>query len=340
MSTPRLPEELLDHVADHLHGERDSLKSCCLVSKSWIPRTRRQLFATISLRREQNLQSWKDAFPDPSASPGRYTKTLAIGCPQVVTTSDAEEGGWLSAFARIVRLAMYIPSRGDDPDQREISLVPFHGLFPVIRSLRLYLTILPSPSIFRLIYSFPPLENLHVEVCKQLTNRADDFDEQQSPVQTPNPPAFTGSLKLYGKGGWNPIIHSLLSLPGGLHFRSLGLTFIEGEDFPPAMALVERCRSTLESLNLSCGYMRMLTLCLFPSQRLISISARFVFDFHRPLKSEKTQTRFILREQEPPMDYPDTPNDHASPPQFPTNLARDTPHSSQPKPRSHRSLWF
>ena len=43
MPPPDLPGELLDHTVDHLYDARVTLKSCCLVSKSWVPRTRKHL---------------------------------------------------------------------------------------------------------------------------------------------------------------------------------------------------------------------------------------------------------------------------------------------------------
>ena len=281
MSTPRLLEELLDHVVDHLHDERANLENCCLVSKSWIPRARKHLFSTISIRGAGNLQSWKNAFPDPSSSPARYTKTLVIGCPEVVAIEDVVAGGWLSAFSRVVRLAMHVPSVGDGLDQQDISLIPFHGLFPAIRSLSIHLITFPSSPIFNLICSFPTLENLHVEVCKRLTDRVDGFDVQQSPVQTLNPPAFSGSLKLQVKGGWNPLIHPLLSLPSGIHFRSLCLALNDEKDVSSAVTLVERCHSTLESLRLSCGYIRMFAL-------FISIPVTYLFQWKGHFQAPST----------------------------------------------------
>src|ERR1700753_3734442 len=79
MSPPNLPPELLDHIADFLCDSSDALKSCCLVSKSWIPAARKHLFADIQFRTIDDLESWEAIFPDPSASPAHYTKTL-FGC--------------------------------------------------------------------------------------------------------------------------------------------------------------------------------------------------------------------------------------------------------------------
>jgi len=90
MSTPRLPPELLDHIVYLVCDSQVVLRNCCLISKSWIPPTRRHLFADIRFGNAQRLRSRKETFPDPSTSPAHYTKTLIIDCIQVVTIADAE----------------------------------------------------------------------------------------------------------------------------------------------------------------------------------------------------------------------------------------------------------
>ena len=105
MSNLHLPTETLDHVVDLLHDTKYALRNCCLVSKSWIPRTRKHLFANVSFSTEKELESWKVAFPDPSTSPTHYTKTLFIDCVRVrVAVADAEAGGWIRGFSRVVHL--------------------------------------------------------------------------------------------------------------------------------------------------------------------------------------------------------------------------------------------
>ena len=104
MSNPYLPPEILDHIVDLLRDGTPALRSCCLVSKSWIPRTRKHLFAYVAFDTVKDLQSWKDTFPDSSTSPAHYTKTLFVNCPQVVAAADAESGGWITGFSRVVQL--------------------------------------------------------------------------------------------------------------------------------------------------------------------------------------------------------------------------------------------
>jgi len=245
MSNPYLPAEILDHIVDLLRDTTYPLRNCCLVSQSWTPRTRKHLFADIKLYTVKNLQSWKNKFPDPSTSPAHYTKTLSIGCPEAITAADAEGDGWIRAFSRVVHLEVEIP-------RTAISLVPLHGFSPVIKSLRVACATLrlPLSQIFNLILSFPLLEDLSVIACDPPIDSGHDFDGQPTVVYPSNPPTFTGSLELFLVVGVNHIARQLLSLPGGLHFQKLTLRWKYKEDLLLTMALVERCCSTLESLDI------------------------------------------------------------------------------------------
>ena len=230
MSNPCLPAEILDHIVDLLHDTEGALRNCCLVSQSWIPRTRNQLFADIGFFAAENLRSWKDTFPDPSTSPARYTRTLSIGCPQVITAADAEEGGWIRTFSRVVHLWV---GGGDDWtgfDESAIPLAPFHGFSPVIKSLRLVCVTVPPLQIVNLILSLPLLEDLTVVTLKVLIDSDGVPDGLPTVVHPSSTPTFTGSLVLYLEGGMNPITHRLLSLPSSLHFRKLSLTWTHKKD--------------------------------------------------------------------------------------------------------------
>ena len=159
MSNPRLPPELLDHIFDLLHDTRSALKNCCLVSRSWIPRTRRYLFANIAFGTTKNLRSWKTAFPDPSTSPARYTRCLLVKFPQVIRAADAERG-WITTFSQVVHFEVMISGSG--VSRPDFSLVPLHGFSPALKSLRGTFANFPPPSISELIRSFPHLQDLAV----------------------------------------------------------------------------------------------------------------------------------------------------------------------------------
>ena len=114
-SSSYLPPETLDYIVDLLHDESSALNECCLVSKSWIPRTRRHLFAHIQFYSADDLKSWKKTFPDPAKSPAYRTHTLFIGCVQFIEEGDAEEDGWIQAFSRVEQLVVNCPGRTSTP---------------------------------------------------------------------------------------------------------------------------------------------------------------------------------------------------------------------------------
>jgi len=95
MSKPYLPRETVDYIIDLPCGEPKTLKQCCLVSKPWVPRTRKHLFAYIRFRYADDLESWKKTFPDVVNSPACHARELLVGCPWLVVAADAGEGGWI-----------------------------------------------------------------------------------------------------------------------------------------------------------------------------------------------------------------------------------------------------
>ena len=246
MSNPRLPAELLDHIVDHLRDTKPALRNCCLVSKSWIPRTRKHLFADITFATEEDIQSWKETFSDPSTSPARYAEALLVRCPHVVTVADGEPGGWITGFSRVVRLEVVSQTANST------AFVPFYGFSPTIKSLIVFLFDHPSSQIFNLALSFPLLEDLTVTVCHWASDHNDDdSDGLPATVKPSNLPAFNGSLDLYVRGGMGHVAHRLLSLPGGIHFRKFTLRWFQEEDVLLTTALVEKCSRTLEHLNIN-----------------------------------------------------------------------------------------
>ena len=251
MSNPDLPPELLDHVVDLLQDTRDALRNCCLVAKSWIPRSRRHLFARIAFLDAASLRSWKTAFPDPSTSPASYARFLFVQCSQVVTAADVEEGGWIPTFSQVVHFELWIPGPRVDVDQPGLVLIPFHGFSPALRSLRVSSPGFLFAPVSDLIHSFSCLQDL-VVVTYNPFDCSHSFYKQLFAIQPPGPLAFRGTLELSLDMGIGPIASRLLSLPNSLHFRELCLARYHEEDILLTTALVERCSPTLEILKIEC----------------------------------------------------------------------------------------
>ena len=79
----RIPNEIIDEILNHLVADssfgddslQKSLRSCSLVSISWIPSCRRHLFHTITFT-SRNVAKWLETFPVPEESPAYHVKDL------------------------------------------------------------------------------------------------------------------------------------------------------------------------------------------------------------------------------------------------------------------------
>ena len=160
MSNPRFPLEILDYMVDLLHDNPNALRECCLVSKPWIHRTWRHLFAHIRLTVEQ-LQSWKETFPDPFSSPAYHTHTLSINHSGEITDTSPGAGKWIRGFSRVVRLRMASQTSYTDP---VVSFDVLYEFSPTIKSLHVDFVPLTPSRVFNFILSFPLLEDLTVAI--------------------------------------------------------------------------------------------------------------------------------------------------------------------------------
>ena len=242
--SPSLLPELFDLVIDHLHDDPDTLKTCCVVSKSCVITARKHLFAHVEFDAlESHLEVWKKTFPDPSNSPARYTRSLFIHGAPDITAADTGVDGWVRTFHNVTHLKLMRLNR--------TSLIPFHGISLAVRSLSLtYLT----AEVFDLVCSFPLLEDLTLNTL---------YPESGTYIWNPPPtsPKLTGSLDLRMEGRTRTVTRRLLDLPDGLRFSKIYMLFFE-KDTGSVVDLVSGCSDTLESL----------TVLYFPSSAFPSAS--------------------------------------------------------------------
>ena len=227
-----LPLEMLDLTVDNLRDEPTTLKACYIVSKSWISRTRGHLFAHVKFDTFRfAFESWMKAFPDPSSSPAHYARTLTILGVNLVAAASTDVGRWIRAFHNVVHLSFDdVDARGLDGNwgnDGRVSSLPFHGVSPVIRSLRLDIISIQPSEIFGLVCSFPledfALGTIHCEYR---------VSEWTAPSTSPR---LTGSLKLSSMvGGIDRTGCRLFDFPPdgpSLHFTEIVLECADEADF-------------------------------------------------------------------------------------------------------------
>lgn len=236
--TPSLPQELVDLIIDYLRDELPTLSVCCLISKAWVQRVRKHLFAELKFHPfGRHIKQWRRTFPDPANSPAHNTRILYIPRPDLIAAVHLDT---LLTFCGVVRLDVNTDLMND----QKASLIPLHAFPPALRSLHLTFASLPNSEIFSLVYSFPLLEDL------SLVSRAARYGHPAWNIP-PTSPRFTGSLELRLKEGIYRTVHLMLDLPNGLHFTSIGVQWLSDRDIEATMRLVSRCSNTLESLSIT-----------------------------------------------------------------------------------------
>ena len=195
-----LPPEILDLIVDHLRDEPTTLKICCTVSKSRVPRARKHLFIDVSLHTQGSFESaasWTKAFPDPSNSPARHTRTWSSGRHRC-----RHECWWLGVHASRHVVTLNVEVFGWCDDSR-VSFVPLHGISPTLKSLRVTCHSTPLSEVFDLICSFPLLEDLVLR-----SHVGGDTDGWNAPSTSPR---FTGSLCLRSESVIQSVVRQVVS---------------------------------------------------------------------------------------------------------------------------------
>jgi hypothetical protein len=246
---PRLPAEILDHVVDHLHDTkmRSGIAASSLNRGSRAPEgtfSPRVGFPTaeiLHIMDERHSQILR-------RRPACYVKNLSVTYPQLFTDPDAEAGNWIRWFSCVVHLESgqeWIIDRPITLSRPIPRILACHQIPPP--DLRHPPARDPQPHSFISTSRGPGCDRVHYE---PLSDSDDDPHWLPATAQPSSPPRFTGSLEVYLKGGKNSFARRLLSLPGGIHFRKLALTWLEEEDPSLMTALIEKCSHTLESLDI------------------------------------------------------------------------------------------
>ena len=232
-----LPPEILDLIIDHLYDDPTALKTCCIASKSWVPRARTQLFAEVEFcSKSTPIESWTTAFPDPSNSPAHHARSLSVGACSFYTTASMDVRPWICSFRHVTKLRVYTIWYDDS----QVYLTQLQGFSPVLESLSLIYSAIPTSEIFDLVCSFPSLNDL------SLVSLTDEETKGGWAIPSTSP-KFTGQLVLRMGSGIRSDVRRLLDLPGGLHFSSISITS-PVRDVGSIADLILRCSGTLESL--------------------------------------------------------------------------------------------
>ena len=196
MSSPILPQELVENIIDHLHDDPATLRSCALVSSAWLPASRYHIFHHVSIRLGQGAYLENT----PCGGEARRLYQIVVSSPEIVPyicdlliykgvespdpylnrMTQEESLPLLRLLTNLRRLEF----KNYDRRLEELELVPrlIDSIFtasclPSIVELRLFgLCFENREQLLRVFRLFPALKVLHLEKILLVEEEAGEVD--------------------------------------------------------------------------------------------------------------------------------------------------------------------
>ena len=238
---PRVPQEIIDEILGHIttssyyyYAAVTSLRSCSLVSKSWVPTCQRHLFRTISFT-SWNIGKWLKAFPVPEESPARHVRDLSvqIGGRDCVPEDLFQHTLWFGNVRKVTLLGDWYGRR----------IHSFWKLPQSVTFLAIKTDVFTLMDIWELLERLPNLNNLFLP-----GSLADDV--VQPGIEGVPRGRFGGQLQLLRGSAHQDLTNMLLEVPTGLRFAKVDIS-CDRECSLLTVRLVEACAKTLVKLSLA-----------------------------------------------------------------------------------------
>ena len=265
---PRIPQEIIEEILDHLVDDSHSLRSCALVSRSWVPPCQRYLFHSI-LFTSIRMARWLKAFPVPEDSPAHRVRHLLFSIGRY---DDVPETffGYIPWFANVEGVTL-----SKHEKFHPLWIPPFWRLPESVTSL----TVGPHTGtklvqIRDIMAELPNLDDL------SLSGSLLAADSMASPgVGGVLRGRFGGRLRLLRGSACEPgVVDMLLEVPNGLHFTEVQIQSMS-ECLLSTVRLAEACNKTLVKLSYTVSSYRK----SHPSSRYSRGRAREILTLPPPL---------------------------------------------------------
>ena len=235
---PGIPQEIIDEILGHLAADSAvvSLRSCSLVSKSWVQPCQRHLFHTVIFA-SNYVDRWLKMFPELEESPARRVRDLRIliGGHNRVPEKIFECIPWFTNTQSLSLLGYW--------GSPLLQIPSVWGLPQSITSLTVNTNVVTLVQIRDIMAQLPNLNNL------SLSGFLLPVDARLLVgIGVTLKGRFGGQLKLCGGYVREDATNMLLEIPTGLHFTEVQIRCTH-KCLPSTVRLVEACGETLVKLS-------------------------------------------------------------------------------------------
>jgi len=233
---PRVPQEIVDEVLDHLANDTPTLRSCSLVAKSWIYPSHRHLFNSVFFTANE-ITKWNKSFPNPEDSPAVHVRDLSFCFIEPDVPIDFADR--IAHFSNVRKLTLIGRTAIDPGFISALGQLP-----PSTRSVDITFTEVLTTHITSVMQQLPNLDNLSLMSTKP---------------GGPIPPGtgkliqcrLSGKLRLRRQLAHRDLLNMLMEVPTGLQFAEVEIRDVWMGCFPATLKLVRACQDTLTKLHFS-----------------------------------------------------------------------------------------
>ena len=236
---PVIPHDIIYEVLDHVatdSNSRLSLRSCSLVSRSWIAPCRRHLFHTLFFKLRDTFK-WLEAFPAPEQSPARHVRCLRLSLQGHYYVPE-EFFRRIQGFTEVKEITMSV-----DGDPGQSWWLPSWVRLPQsVTSLTLNGNSITVLEIRDVMAQLPNLNDLSLSGSLR--------GQQPQGIGTVLKGKFGGRLQLHKleSRSYAGVVDMLLEVPTGLHFTELDVLSVQ-ECLLTTVRLAEACGKSLAKLS-------------------------------------------------------------------------------------------
>ncbi|KZT07928.1 uncharacterized protein LAESUDRAFT_88701 [Laetiporus sulphureus 93-53] len=165
LPSPRLPTEICDHILDHLWNDRKTLKVCSLVTREWLPTTRKHLFSFVRIIDLRLVTFAEMIMHSEDALALCIRKLLMVWGLNEEVPIPTSIPRMLASLGRLEKLTLYVSTWDDCYFSTETITWP---VLPMVKALDLSIgTVKDVISLQRFICACPSLSSLMLWITSQ-----------------------------------------------------------------------------------------------------------------------------------------------------------------------------
>ena len=248
-----LPQELIDHVIDHVH-DSNTLEACSLVCSQWSARSRKHLFVRVVFTSEEDLQRWCARIrPGPSGLSSLVEDLTLIGYhllymlpsqPWIHPPILSNAAPHFQSFSRLRVLEVW---RWDMSTDRVLSMLhSFGSSLENVTCLRLMYDVVSPPALAMFISHFPRLNDLSIDYPKGPDSGRDLYRGFHVDIVPTHP---RGEFRALGFSQLPIEVFEDITLLEP-RFRRVSLEPVNYDAWRDYWSLVEACAGSLEELHI------------------------------------------------------------------------------------------